>query len=418
MIISDLGVRSEDSFNTLSATIAWEDNDYPTREYYFTVDGDKSYLNQEDYNSFLMGAVIPALRHKESRIKVQGPVCPWFKDNLVTMMAYMNNWFWYEYERKKDDKKLVLIEAPPAPARVPAARRTATFFSGGVDSIYTLRRNRLGITADHPGAIRDGIFVHGFDMGTRPKRGTEVDFFRFVVESMRPLLDDAELNLVPVFTNIRLLDNAVDSWLTDFMVPAMGAVAHALSGRFTDVLVPSSYDIPGLHPFSSHPFIEPHCSSFNLRMHHDGERSSRVDRVALVSGWPVALETLRVCFFGTPGMLNCGTCAKCIRTKLELLCAGKLEQAVTLPGDDVTPTEISDHLVVKEDSLAFFASLMTALKEVGRKDLADAVRMQVIKFELKQKLDIKHLVKGFDQKFMGGWIKMGLLPRSRASASS
>ena len=405
MKIFGLSHEQEDEYQVLSASISWEESDRATQRIHFRYGADKSYFISENYHPFLLATVIPAIRRRERRIHIDGAICPWLKDNLLSFMSYMTNWYWYKYDVDKDDAPLVAIEAG---SRQPESRKpanTGAFFSGGVDSLYTLRRNRLNIPRGHPGSINDVIFVHGFDMGTRPKRGTEEDYFNYVIDELRDLLDETDLNLIPVFTNLRQLDPYTDCWLDEYMGSAMAAVAHGLSGRLTDVLVSSSYEIPKLHPFASHPVIEPRLSSYELRVHHDGERLSRVERVKMVSQWPTALASLRVCFFGDKTQLNCGKCPKCLRTKLELLCAGKLHEASTLPGGEPTASIIRAGLHLQSDTVQFMSTLRRALQEIGRSDLARAVKFKEWEYCLTYAANWRNLFKSLDRVIFRGLFK-------------
>ena len=128
MKIAGLSYREEGIFQVLSATISWEDNDRPSQEIFFRYGADKSYFIPENYHPFLLAAVVPALRYGERRIHVDGSVCPWLKDNLNTFMAYLTNWYWYEYGRKKDDTRVVNIEAVSDRKEHQKPPRTASFF--------------------------------------------------------------------------------------------------------------------------------------------------------------------------------------------------------------------------------------------------------------------------------------------------
>ncbi len=395
-------------YRTLSASICWEDSDRPSQEIYFRYGASDAYFLDENYHPFLIAAIIPALRRGERRIHIDGAICPWLKDNLESFMAYMAHWYWYKYDRPINDQPLVSIEAEVCLQQQRPEKRTGAFFSGGVDSLYSLRRNRLNIPLDHPGSVRDAIFVHGFDMGTRPKRGTEDEYFDYVIESMKSFVDEAQLNLIPVFTNLRTLDPYTDCWLDEYMGSAMAAVAHGLSGKLSDVFVASSYEIPKLHPFASHPVLEPRLSSFGLRMHHDGERLSRVERVKLIADWPLALASLRVCFFGKEGQLNCGECPKCIRTKLELLCVGKLREACTMPGKEPSESMVRKGLRLQPDTIQFMSSLIHALKDIGRGDLVRAVRYTQWKYYFSRLMSWKDVVKAIDRIVLKGMLKRKL----------
>ncbi len=405
MIISGFSHEQEGKYQVLSASFSWEDSDRPTQEIYFRYGADSSYFIFENYHPFLLAAVIPALRYGERRIQIEGAVCPWLMDNLNSFMTYMTNWFWYKYARKKDDHRLVTIEAASLKTAYQAPARTASFFSGGVDSFYTLRRNQLQVPREHAGSIQDLIFVHGFDMGVYPARGTEEDLFKFVLNDLQDVLQETGLNLIPVYTNLRTLAHHLDSWLDEYMGSAMAAVAHGLSGGLSDVFISSSYEIPKLHPFASHPMIEPRLSSYNLRVHHDGERLSRVERVKMIADWPIALASLRVCFEGKDGEMNCGSCPKCIRTKLELLSVGKLQDARTMPGGEPTPQTVRAGLDLEPQTIPFVSTLKDALNAIGRGDLARAVAYKEWEYYLSQATNMKGLATLFDKNVLKGALK-------------
>ena len=405
MIISGFSHAQEGEYQVLSASFRWEDSDRPIQEIYFRYGADSSYFICENYHPFLLAAVIPALRYGERRIQIEGAVCPWLKDNLNSFMAYMTNWFWYKYARKKDDPRLVTIEAASLKTAYQAPARTASFFSGGVDSFYTLRRNQLQVPRGHVGSIQDLIFVHGFDIGVHPALGREEDFFKYVLNGLQDVLQETGLNLIPAYTNLRTLAHHLDSWLDEYMGSAMAAVAHGLSGGLSDVFISSSYEIQKLHPFASHPMIEPRLGSYNLRVHHDGERLSRVERVKMIADWPLALASLRVCFEGRDGEMNCGSCPKCIRTKLELLCAGKLQDARTMPGGEPTPQTVRAGLDLEPQTIPFVSTLKHALHAIGRGDLARAVAYKEWEYYVSQATNVKELATRFDKIFLKGALK-------------
>jgi hypothetical protein len=258
---------------------------------------------------------------------------------------------------------------------------------------------------DHPGSIKDAIFVHGFDLGFRAAGNSDERFFEFVVDSMKEVVDDAQLNLIPVFTNLRVLEPSDDCWLDEYMGSAMAAVAHGLAGRLSDVLIAASYDIATLKPHASHPLLDRHLGSYGLRLHHDGDQWNRIDKVRLIADWPAALRNLRVCLFADKGTLNCGRCAKCIRTKLELLCADRLSDAVTLAGDAPSPDVVRRGLTFAPETIAFADGLIAALRRVGRGDLAAAVRSNRRAYFLRKASDAAYLAKTVDERFLDGRLK-------------
>jgi hypothetical protein len=394
--------------HVLRARVGWEDCDRGVDDICFRYRAPEDYLLPDNLHPFLVAAVVPALRRGERRISVEGAVCPWLRDRLTTFMAYLAHWHWYKYGRQRTDRRVPLIEAADRPHQPSTVPETGCFFSGGVDSLWTIRRNRLTIPLDHPGSIKDAIFVHGFDLGFRPKHGTDEQYFEFLVDSMREVVIHAGLRLIPVYTNLRTMEPSADCWLDEYMGSAMAAVAHGLAGHLSDVLIASSYDIAKLHPFGSHPVLEPQLGSYGLRVHHDGERHSRIEKLRAIADWPAALQCLRVCLAGDGTKLNCGRCSKCVRTKLELLCAGKLGDATTLAGDTPTVSMVRESLGVGVETLDYVDEIIAGLRRAGRKDLAEAVRRKKWTYLMRKAWDLKKLTKVVDRTVFNGRLGSGL----------
>jgi hypothetical protein len=392
----------------LTASVVWEDCDRATDEIFFRYRAPEDYLLPDNLHPFLVAAIVPALRRRERRIRVEGSVCPWLRDHLATFMMYLTHWHWYKYGLERTDRRFPAIEAEDRPYRRLSSPRTGCFFSGGVDSLWTIRRNRTTLPLDHPASIRDAIFVYGFDLGFRPRHGADEEYFDFLVRSVKAVADDARLRLIPAFTNIRTMDPSADCWLDEYMGSAMASVAHGLAGRLSDVLIASSYDIAKLHPFGSHPLLEPHLGSYGLRVHHDGERSSRIEKLRAIADWPAALGSLRVCLAGEGKTLNCGHCSKCVRTKLELLCIGRLSDARTLAGDVPDPSMVRSRLGVGVETLDYLDEIIAGLRRAGRKDLAAAVRCRKWTYLMRRASDLKGLTKAVDKSVLNGQLGRAL----------
>jgi hypothetical protein len=93
----------------------------------------------------------------ERRLSVEGSLCPVLHDGVLTVLTQLREWF---------DKSRVIpaIEATHGfeARRCREPGRAGQFFSGGVDTLAMLRRNRLMYPADHPRSIRDGLYVFGW----------------------------------------------------------------------------------------------------------------------------------------------------------------------------------------------------------------------------------------------------------------
>ena len=389
------------------ATVIWEDCQRPTQELYFGTSAEFADSLSCNPHAFLVACIMPAMYFGEERISIEGEICPELKDGLMTVMHLMRFW-WYEPVRR-----LVKIEARtrtgfPLP-RTP--ERAGLFFSGGIDALATLRANRLNYPLEHPGSFKDGLLVCGLEIRTP-------GIFRYVLDSVSVLAEDADLTLVPIYTNIRSLgpeDNNefwLKFWTDEFQGAVFSAIAHAFAKRLTNVSINSDFDIPNVAPYSSHPLVEPNYSSRDLRIRFEGITLSRFEKTKLVAGWDLALQHLRVCNrtdLYQPGMLNCGKCEKCVRTMLALLALGKLEKTSVFPIHDVNEELVMTAVKVipPADFLAFYAELMIPLEEKGRHDLVRAIKQKVAEYhhserrKKQRKVFIEPILE-YDRKHFGG----------------
>ncbi|MCG8589208.1 MAG: hypothetical protein MJE66_07950 [Proteobacteria bacterium] len=203
---------------------------------------------------------------------------------------------------------------------------TAGFFSGGVDSWYTL--------TDAAHELHELIHIHGFEIAAS-ERG---DWER-AHAGVRRVGKSYGLGVTAVATNFMLiaLDEVTrrlaaqgrpwerlgtDAWYGSLLV----AVALALRPRFGRVVIPASWSARTLYPVASHPLMEPAWSTPAQRYEIHGFAVTRIQKLrALVESDPAALEALRVCV-AEPGRagdrLNCGRCLKCVRLMFELRVCG------------------------------------------------------------------------------------------------
>jgi hypothetical protein len=207
----------------------------------------------------------------------------------------------------------------PAPAGGAVA-----FFSGGLDSHYTLARNRDALT--------HLAFVHGFDMGLRDKRVRAE-----AVEQVREVARAHGLGLLEVWSKVRTeIMRPVARRLRkrgrlesgDFLLEwqfgcQLVAYAQLLAGTAGRALIPGSWNDVYEGATASHPDLEPRWSTPHLRIELDGVTATRPEKAQhLARHVPDRLPTLRVCQARPRVARNCGRCPKCIRLRMELRVAG------------------------------------------------------------------------------------------------
>jgi hypothetical protein len=404
MKIENLRSNKNGELARIAAIVTWEDCDRPTQEIYFETTEVFAEGLTCNPHTFLLACIMSAMRHGEKRIFIDAEICPELRHGMITAMSWIRQWYGLE-------QQLVQIEAktqsyPPTP-RIP--ERAGFFFSGGIDSLTTLRTNRLDIPFQHPRSFKDGLLIYGLEL-------QDPEFFKQLVSSLSSIALDAGVSLIPVYTNIRsLLGEDWSFWGKEIQGAVLSAVAHAFSRRLTIVTIPSSFDIYHLYPYGSHPLLDPNYSSSDLQIRHDSILLTRLDKTKLVANWDVALQNLRVCnqiSLIPPGALNCGQCEKCVRTMTALLALGVLNKTRAFPKVDISEELLLEKARIKNPpySESSYREMIAPLAAKGRDDLVrglqsvidryhESERMRQRKEELRQR---KERLKQIDRKLTKG----------------
>ena len=387
----------------LFGNVVWEDSDREEQELFFEVD--KNYSNSLAINSnaFVAAAILPALRYGEKRLSIEGEVCPVLLDRIEDVVSWMKHWY---YNDRSEHIKIETKKVSKAPDD--KDRNAGMFLSGGIDSLYTLRSNRLHYPLDHPGSIKDALLVSGLEVRDPEK-------FGYVEKHIRSVAKDADVNLIPIHTNILDLgpkDVAEfwgDFWVNEFEGAAFSAIAHALSNRLNKIFFSASYDVPIIFRWGksfftgSHPLIDSNFSSSDLDVHLYGISFNRYEKTKLVADWDVALNHMRVCNLFTKyqaDYLNCGECEKCLRTMICLECLGVLDQSNAFASKDISLSRIKSAVTLSKVNFNYYEEMIEPLENAGMKEIAKIIRQKL--FRKKLTLRTIEPLKDFDQKYAGG----------------
>lgn len=197
-----------------------------------------------------------------------------------------------------------VLAHPKSKSPSTAVKGVASFFSGGVDSFYTLLANEKEVT--------HLIYIHGFE-GQSDSEDVAV-----TLDNVREAARKLNKELVEVQTNARDLFQEYVSW-AHYHGSLLASVALLLAPQFQKVFIPSTHDVAQLFPWGSHPEVDPHFSIEGCALVHDRCDVTRLEKTATLAASSVALEHLRVCW--RPAF-NCGQCGKCVRTRLGLQALG------------------------------------------------------------------------------------------------
>jgi hypothetical protein len=204
---------------------------------------------------------------------------------------------------------VVPVSAATSSARVLNAGGMS-FFSGGVDSTYTLLKNLT--------AIDRAVFIQGFDFPPSDGRWAaavqrNTDFARtFGVELLRVETNHYEFGYI--YGLSRNLTHG----------SCLAAVALLLG--FQTAYAPATYVCGHLFPLGSHPLTDPLWSNEAVSIVHDGAEAGRTTKLRSICVHESVRTYLQVCF--EKPNANCGKCSKCLRTMITLRLLGVSAPAV------------------------------------------------------------------------------------------
>jgi hypothetical protein len=282
------------------------------------------------------------------------PVDPLLLDNAPEQMRVWQFWF---PERRPVPIEADVLEATGWPG---GAARTASFFSGGIDSFHT------ALVPRHV-PVDDLLLV----LGTFDLVSGHAGSYERVRAKMQVAADAVGKTLVPVTTNQMKTRMAASDPKYLAGGSMLAAVALALERRYTRVLTSSSIDPGWLEPLGGHVLTTPLHSTRRTRFEEEGFGYSRIDKTALVGRSDAALAALRVCFM-SGDETNCGECVKCLRTMIALEAMGVLARA-NFGARSLDTSRVARATVVDEHERYYYEELPPFCRSHGRPDLAEAV---------------------------------------------
>ncbi|MCP4846406.1 MAG: hypothetical protein GY899_00470 [Verrucomicrobiaceae bacterium] len=234
------------------------------------------------------------------------PLSPGFIESVDEISKIIDTWY-----PEASAVQLSSSQGSPAQGEIKKASGVGCFFSGGVDSFYSLMR--------HKDEITHLIFIHGFDIPLHKKENREV-----ALVGVYRVAEALGMEVIEVSTDIRYLGDQLAFW-GYYGIPVLMASSHLLSGVLGKVYLPASRTYSQLEPYYSHPYVDPMWSTGELQIVHDGACADRAQKCEAIAEWDLALQHLRVCW-ELEGELNCGVCEKCTRTAMAFDLVGKLDK--------------------------------------------------------------------------------------------
>jgi len=394
MRIENLRKIKENNIEKAVATVIFEDNDRAPADVYFHTSEEYNHFIGLNPDAFVLAAYTSAMFSGEKRIYIEGKIDENLKKGLLLNMKCFQRWYGRKYKVIPIESSNIGISQMNNPNR-----NTGAFFSGGIDSIYTLQNNRLKYSPDHPLHIKDCFIIHGFDMYWSSQHNKDIHIFERAVKRARLITEETGTNLIPVFTNLRHhFYGDRGFWGSWHHGAALAAVSHCFTSRVKSIFIASSFSPSMIEPWGTHPLIDPNHSSSYLKVIHD-DLCSTIEKLELISTWETAFQNIRSCYQNDETLLNCCHCEKCVRIMITLMALGILDKSHAFPIHHISP-ELLRNAIREHRIERFFRGsylqLVPFLKKHGYIDMANIVL---------QENKLKSKLRRLDQRYFHGKLK-------------
>ncbi len=383
----------------VSARVTWEDSDRAPLELFFETDAIGAADLAPEPEAFLAACILPAMRARERRVRIEGAVCPRLAAGVTQAIGILRR-------LHGPPREPVTVEPTEGWRAIVPRRpeRSAFFFTGGVDSSDLFRRNRLAHPVGHPRSFADGLstFGHLCPTDARTMRWNEASG-----AVLASIAERQEFALTRIRTNVWELAPDVGFLAEESLASALAASAHAFRSRWSAITIASSRDAARERLRGTSPLIDPLYCSGALELRYDSSPATRLERLRAIAASPRGLlEDLIVCLaFPTPPEINCGECEKCVRTMTSLLAIGALGRARRFPHRDVTPERVRA-VTIGEHDADYWRDLLPVLAERSRADLVQAIREKLEECRLLVRWSAdtgwKGSLRRLDRRYLGG----------------
>ena len=259
----------------------------------------------------------------------------------------------------------VEVTAEAIASTYPAARGHGVFFSAGVDSSYSLATNRDQL---------DGLVtVIGCDVDLADRERAA-----WLAKNVRQVAEAYRLEPIVLETDLPARMHPYLGWI-EYHGSMLAGLRHLLADRFATMRVAASADEATMWdlPWGSHPGLDPQLGTAAAPILLDG-LVSRPEKIARVLEEPALLEHLRVCYHGGP---NCGTCEKCMLTRICLDVLGGGRHLPSFPAEVPPFDDRALHVAdtsVRNDRIVLRAA---AVRAGGHERLIAAINAAIATFD-------------------------------------
>lgn len=319
----------------------------------------KSYI-AKNMDSFLLATIIVAMGLGED-VYVDGNLSPRILKRIKDIQAYYAFMSKGQYEIVSVYANSCKIEKN----KLFKPRYSTSFFSGGVDSFYTIIENQKEIQDCYK--IKKSIFILGYDMC----KDDHADGYSKISNTYKEyLMNTLGIDLINITVNHREL--------TDLVIHkkyTIGTILYStgllLSPMISTLYIPSSISYSYTDYWGTNPISDELCETENMEVIYDGGGMKRMDKIKIVSEFEDSYNKLRVCLQNPESLYNCSKCEKCARTMLELELQNKLEKYTVF--NNKLEEAIKGIKLKTYSQKTFFKDIYNNAIKIGNKRVANMV---------------------------------------------
>lgn len=292
------------------------------------------------------------------KLRIEGPVgveAIQAASAVSRVLTLFRNDSWHDRYRRFWPTQIV-AEADGSP--MTGSPRFAAFYSGGVDSMFSL--------LEHCEDLTDLIFINNW----------EGEFTANDLQRIHYQTDEVgrkySLPVTRVTFSPREALRQYVSWhfLHGSVLHSMALCHQSVFGR---ILIPSSYTVNELEPWGSHPLLDPLWSCNGQYVMHDRIDATRIEKMDRVLSNSFLAKRMRVCW--RPAV-DCGVCGKCFRTRLVSQILGKPWAANSAAQPSITPNEILSFSPRDSHDLSAFREIADYLEDANsHHDIERSIKM-------------------------------------------
>ena len=343
MIIENVRREVAEGSVSLKAHVRFDSAVRQPIDLYYTFFGVEEEQIDDTADAFAAACLIKSMRVNEP-LEITSPISNRLHVMLPRIRDIYHTW-WPALFKRVPIRTTPRSELPAAPQKT-----TATFFSGGVDSFYSLlKHHEEGAAAGRP--LTHLVFMRGVETPIETTKGVEDS-----EEWVRRVADELGVKAIFGITNVRT--HVMSNWEKYDHGSALASIGLCLSPVIGHMCIPSAFSYGHQVPHGSSPLVDEMFSSDRMFIFHDGSEVTRAEKVASIIRWnkELGLLYLRVCLGNFGGAYNCGRCRKCVRTAIPLKVLGVLSDAETFMRKDDAHWEAilaKDHLELLRENYEF-----------------------------------------------------------------